>query len=145
MMKPNKAALHNLKQKQQKQQEQNMTQRTLRVALVMKPDGDWVAVGGNKPESERMADAVWGTPDGSISLWADVIVTLPSKFAEPKEAVKNNPSPTQEPEATESSRERQETKIASNPFGEAASAAPHGAFIGPGDALPVIDVVPMEQ
>lgn len=144
-MKPNKAALHNLKQKQQKQHfEKDMTQRTLRVALVMKPDGDWVAVGGNNPESERMAKAVWGTPDGSISLWADVIVTLPGKFAEPKEAVKNNPSPAQT-EATESStEERQETKKASNPFGEAASAAPQGAFIGPGDTLPIIDVVPME-
>ncbi len=126
-MKPDKAALHNLNNTQkERQQRMETVTRDLRIALVVKPDGDWVAVGGNEPESERMAKAIWGTPDGSITLWADVQVSLPKKYV-------LKPEPAVEPLAGEI--------LDRHPFDVAQQPIPSGMFAGPGTPIDV-EIIP---
>ena len=126
-MKPNKAALHNLKhtQQQKQQKHQKTSVRTLKVAIVVKPDGDWIAVGGNAPESDRMAKALWGTPDGSLPVWAVVQVELPG-------GIKGSTAPSSDPAAEDNPAPVFEDFVV--------APAPAGAFVGPGDPLPVIDI-----
>lgn len=115
-MNPKKAALHNHAQAQQKKQ---MTKRTFKIAIVVKPDGDWVALGGNEPENDRMSKALWGTPDGSFPAWAIVQLELPAHLHEPK------------------------TNASSEPVADEAmpvAPAPAGSFVGPGEELPIIDL-----
>ena len=128
-MRPEKAALHNLKRAQQ--QKQKLATRTLKVAIVVKPDGDWLAVGGNAPESDRMAKALWGTPDGSLPVWAVVQVELPAQVGTSQRAAA-------EEQAGEPDQAGREDESSFEEF--IVDPAPSGAFVGPGDALPIIDV-----
>lgn len=128
-MRPEKAALHNLKRAQQ--QKQKLVTRTLKVAIVIKPDGDWLAVGGNAPESDRMAKALWGTPDGSLPVWAVVQVELPAQVGVPPNTAAGEQVGESGEPATGSESSFEEFLV---------EPAPSGAFVGPGDALPIIDV-----
>lgn len=135
-MKSNKAALHNLKRGQQQKESHKHkggTTRKLRIAIVLKPDGDWVAVGGNNPESERMTTALWGAPDGSLTLWADVIATVPPEYAQQNRAPARNEPENQAPIRNEP--ENQESR-----FYNGSAPIPSGVFVGPGGPLPIIDV-----